>query len=186
MSIDILSKDILLQAQIKKENFNVELKEEFLIAESELLKRIEIFKSKLKTKFDFDLLVQNEKIIGSAKRDANKIILETKSGLLDQVFADVLNDINSLKKEERESLLKSLIKFAKNLLNYESIICSKKDQKFVKSIVETGIKIKIDENLNGLIFIGNSNKEILDFSYLSILKDIYEVKEDRLQNILFK
>jgi len=185
MSIDILSKDILLEAQNKKQILEDELKEEFFKSEKNLKNELEIFKSNLKTKFNNDLIIEKEKIIGSAKKDANKIILETKNKLLKQVFNETLESLNNLNKYDRELSLKLRLNSASKLMKFQKIICSKKDLTFIKSIVDKNVEVKLEDDIEGLKFIGNSGKEILDFTNLTIIREAYENIEDKLQTILF-
>lgn len=185
MSLDILSRDILLKAQIEKDQFDLELKEEFSDAELACSSKVDIFKSKLAEKYDSDLKIQKEKILGSFKKDAKKEVLLSKSILLNKVYSQVLENFENLKKDQKEEFLKKLILRASDIIKFDTIICSKKDYKFVKTCVSKDVKIIIDELLLGLKFIGNEGKEILDLTYLSLLKEVYDTVEDKVQNVLF-
>lgn len=185
MSLDILSKDILLKAQDKKEQFDLELKKEFSDAQEECNNRIDIFKSELSEKYDLDLKIQKQKILGYYKKEAKKKVLSTKSIILTQVYNKVLENFENLKKDEKEKFLENLILKAKKIIEFDVIICSKKDLKFIKSCVNSNVKLIVDENILGLKFNSNSGKEILDLTYLSILKATYDNIEDNLQNVLF-
>lgn len=185
MSIEILSKEILLKAQNKKEEIELELKKEFLEAQEESNKRIDIFKSELYQKYNLDLKIEKQKILGYYKKEAKKKVLSAKSIILNQVYNKVLENLENLKRDEKEKFIENLIFKAKKIIDFDTIICSKKDLKFIKSCVNSNVKVIVDENIWGLKFNSNSGKEILDLTYLSLLKLTYENIEDELQNVLF-
>lgn len=187
MSLDILSKDILLKADDYKKEINKKFQEKTTSIEKESNKYILNSKNNLKSKFDEELKLNKDKILGIAKRDSKKLILETKSDLIKESFEISYKKLLEIDNNIRENLLSKLIKKAKKIIDYNLIECSKKDFKFIKSKVDKNskIKVKINENLSGLLFYSNDKKEKLDLSFKTILNDIFEKNENKIQKILF-
>ncbi len=187
MSLDILSKDILHKAEEHKKNLDIKFQEESSKLEEESKELILKFKNKLKNKSEIELKLNKDKIIGSSKRDAKKLILETKTNLMEESFNLAYNKILNLKTDEKNKILSSLIKQAKQLIEFDLIECNKKDLKFIKEslLKNNQIKIKAKENIEGLIFYSKNETEKLDFTLKTILIEFFENEEDKIQNKLF-
>lgn len=186
MSIDILSRDVLQKAQTEKDAIENEFSNEILILDEKSKKNIADFKEKIKGKYTEEILNQKEKILGSFKRESKKEILEIKTKLLEEIYTESYEEICSLKSTNRDKFISNIIDSVKKSgFKFEKIICSKKDTKIVKEINTASIKIVIQEDIEGLIFVSNSEKEILDMTFKTLLKEAFEKVEGKIQKTLF-
>lgn len=186
MSIDILSRDILQKAQTEKDAIETEFSKQISILDENSKKYIADFKEKIKAKYDDETSVQKEKILGSYKRESKKEILEIKTKLLEEVYNETYDELCSLKPEQRKKFLINIVNSTKNSgFKFEKIICSKKDLKEIKEISSANTKLVINDNIEGLIFISSSEKEILDMTFKTLLKESFEKVEGKIQKTLF-
>lgn len=183
MSLKNISRDIISKADIEKEKISKELKVVMSEKETESQKRIDLFKSDYKEKFDLEEQVLVQKIKGTYERESKRIILDAKSKIISQIKEDSLNNIKKLEGKDRENFLNKLIKIAKSQINYEVIYCSAKDLKYIKS-KNSSKKIK-SKDIEGLIFESENGEEILDLTFEVIAQHIFEENEDKIQEMVF-
>lgn len=186
MSIDIISRDILQKANTEKDLIETEFSKEISILEENNKNSIDSFKEKLKAKYELDVSNQKEKILGLYRKESKKEILKVRNQLVKETYDEVFDELSMMKGEEKSKLLSSIINSAKKSgFKFEKIICSKKDSKIVKEIIEKEISITIIEDMEGLIFVAKSGKEILDMTFQTLLKEAFEKTESKIQKTLF-
>lgn len=186
MSLQNLSKDILLKADLEKANLTKQLEEEESNLELEQQQSFEKYKETLTSKYNREYSSLKTNILGKYNKEAKSVVLDAKTKLIEESYTNSLIEINSLNKSDKEKVLANLLKIAKDVLIYETIICSKNDSTFIKSKVDKKIKVLIDENLNGLKFEANGGKELLDLSFEKLFQDLFEESQEEIQKILFK
>ncbi len=185
MSLDILSKEIIEQAQKEKESFSSQIALQMSDLEKEFETRLDKFKSDFSSKNSSELSYQKSKIIGSYKRDAKHLVLDVKARILKEAFDLTLQKLISLRGEQRKDILSKLVKLAESQIEFEKVYCARKDIKHLKELVSSDIKITSQEDIEGLIFEANSGKEIVDLTFMQFLKEIFENNEDTIQKRLF-
>lgn len=183
MSLKNMSRGILSKAQTQKEEINKQLEEEMSNLELDFENEIKNFKKVLSSKFDLEFKSNSSKILGKYLSESKRVILNSQTIVLSKVYNLCYDNLLNLNKEAREKLLLHLIKKADKILKYDKIICSKKNQSFIK-LNSKNCKISVDD-IEGLIFESNSGKERLDLTYRVILDEAFESNEDELQKLLF-
>lgn len=185
MSLQNLSKDILLKADLEKENLLKKLEEEKSKLEHEQEVEFERYKQSMISKYERESSSLKFDILGKYNQQAKSVVLDAKAKIITEVFNQAQEKILSFSKKEKEDILLKLLKLAKEVLNYDVVICSKADNTFVKSKVDKKIKLSVVENLNGLKFEANNGKEVLDLSFEKLFQDLFEESQEEVQKILF-
>ena len=141
MSLQNLSKDILLKAELEKENLLKQLEEEKSKLEHEQEIEFEKFKQSTISKYDREYSALKFDILGKYNQQAKSVVLDAKTKIINEVYIQTQTKISSLSKSEKEAILLKLLNLAKKTLDFDTIICSKVDSTFIKSKADKKIKI---------------------------------------------
>ncbi len=185
MSLDVLSKDILLKAEEEKKLLIKKLEEEKSLLESEYAFRVESWKKLVLEKNLHEISTEKSKVLGFYRREAKRIVLDSKSEIVDGVYLSALEKVYNFEKQERELFLSKIAKYAFENFKFSKVYCSKKDLKFSKSLFDKGVKISTSDDVMGFVFESEDGREILDMRFETIVKHIFENSQDRIQKILF-
>lgn len=185
MSLNNLSKDILLKAEVEKDKIHEQLKANKDALENEFDLKLNSFKDLECSKHKSNIDLNSQKILSFYKKESRKIVLFAKSKIIEDLLDEILDELKELKNADKQILFEKLIQKAKILIDFENVICNKSDLRLVKNILPENIKITSVEKQNGLIFESKEGKEILDMTYENLFTEILSENEDKLQKKLF-
>lgn len=186
MSLQAISKDILLKAEKEKDLLDAQFKEEESLLESKLQEKISVYRDSLLSKHEAEVGSAKEKILGKYKKESKQIVLDTKSRLISKVYDESLVQILSMDKKDKEVVLSSLISKAKELIDYDEVVTSKDMEKIVKTKVKSGAKVHVEDDIEGLVFTGNSGKVRLDMTFNTLFREMFDDLDEKIQEVLFK
>lgn len=190
MSLNNISKDILLKAEVKKDNLYSQLDTNKNALEDEFESDLKSFKDLEYSKHKSNLDLNSQKVLSFYKKESRKIVLFAKSKVIEDLLDETLIELKSLKNKEKIELFERLIKRAEDIIDFERIICNNSDVKLVRGIVKNieglkKVKVSPVDTLNGLIFESCAGKQILDMTYENLFTEILTDNEDKLQKKLF-
>lgn len=183
MSLEILSRDVLLRAQEQKEALVQNLTKECSSLETSSNELIENFKSKLSSQNDLEIKNQEEKIVGNFKSQSKKLVLDTKSQILSDVEKQAYDNLINLESKEKKTLFKSLLKLSTTFIKADVIYTNPSDVKLVQEL--TKVDVKSQKDIHGLFFETKDKTQILDLTFKSLLNEVLESKGDEIQEALF-
>lgn len=180
MSLDNLSRELLHKAAREKDILKEELKRQKEALEQEMHEEFRLYREKELRRFETELDVRRRDIIGNAKRDAGHQVLSTKTALLAELFSKTLEELEHASGKQRESLLAHLVSLAQiHLPEYDTIYCSKEDEKIVRKLIAKTVKIETAQ-VKGLRASAKEGKQQLDLSFRTILLELMEEKEEEI------
>jgi vacuolar-type H+-ATPase subunit E/Vma4 len=185
MSLEVLKEDILLKAKLEKERILKNLDKEISKLEKEFDLEKNNYQDLLESKFEKEKAILERQIIGKSEKEAKTLILNSKNKYTESVLEDFKSQIDNLTKKEKEELLSSLIKKAEKLIDYDIVLCNKSYLSFVKSKMKKNSKI-VESDIKGLIFKNKSETEILDLRFSEIIDSVFELNNNKIQEVLFK
>ncbi len=186
MSLEIISKNISNLVNIQKENINEDLKNEISLLEKEFQENISLYKENSIQKTQLEIEQKRKDLMAIYKKESKKIILNSKKKIIEEIKLLFLDKLYKLSNNEKIELFVHLISFAKKQLNFNIIICNKKEMKLIKELIKNeDIKIIGEENISGLIFQNIINKQLLNVSYENLANDIFKKNEDLILELLF-
>lgn len=184
MSLEILSRDVLLRAQEEKEILAQSLDKECSLIKENSQAQIDLFSSKISNQTKLEISKQKEKILGVYKSLSKNLVLNSKSELFDSVREETFSYFFNLDQKEKEFLFKILIKKASSLIDFETIFVNKEDVDLVSSLTKK--KVDSKKNFSGLLFENKDQTQILDLSFNSLINEICDKESDKIQEVLFK
>lgn len=184
MSLEILSRDVLLKAQEENKILAENLTKECSSIKEISQTRVEKFREKLTKQNILEINNFREKILGNYKSLGKTKVLNSKSELFEEVKKQSFSEIMSFSDSQKKDLFKSLIRKASDLIKIETIYTNFEDVKLVESL--TKFKIIGDKKINGLLFENKDKTQILDMSFNSLLNEVLDKKSDEIQEVLYK
>ena len=182
MSLQNISRDILSKAKSQAELIDSQTKKEMSSLKVEFESNFENYKESLVSKYDEEFNIAKTKIESKYNGEAKEIVLNTKAKILSQVTSQSISDIHDISKKDREKILSTLIREAKNHIDFDKVYTLKDDIDFVKSKVNNNIKV-IQAKDYGLIFEAKNGKERLGLSFKTLFEDLFSRNEDKVQRI---
>ena len=133
-------------------------------------------------KVEEDLLKLHQQVISSANLEVKRITLNKRKELLDKVYSQTIESIKSMPASKKEELLKHIInKYETSGARFYSSKASEETARKLTSLTYAG---NID--CIGGIVIENEDRTIrLDFTYDSILKNVYERSLKQISDTLY-
>lgn len=184
MSLEILSRDILLKIDSKKSQSEQLLAYELEVLQKESDLRIKNFYYIFSNQIEEEILKRNLKILGTYKSHAKTISIETESLIINQVKNNFVGELNNLSNEKKEKLFKILLKKANTIFSTKFISTNKKDSDLLSKL--TSEKILIKKNINGLYLENEDKTEILDLTFKSISDEIFHKNLEKVKEIVLK
>lgn len=183
MSLQSVKEDILKKGMEKAE----QIKKDGLREKEEILKLANEKIAELKKRKEQEIKSYEEKTkkqeISSAELEVKRTKLIMQKELLDLAFEKTKEKLAMFSKEENEKLLKAIITKHEN--EGKRIYFAKKDEEIIKKLS----KLKYAGNINciGGIMIESEDGTIRnDYTFDTLLKEIYDKKLKEVHAILFK
>jgi len=175
MGLEAVKEEILNSAKEKANSLTAEARKEAnrIMREAERKAEEMKEKSEAETKRMIDLIKRQE--LASAELENKKMVLEAKKQIIDAVFSEAKQRIESLDDRKRETYIKKLLEKAKKDIHVAHVYLNKKDAKSLKEHdVETA------DIIGGLIAENKDKTVRVNYSFETLLESI---KESELQNI---
>jgi len=180
MGLETVKDEIISSAKHQEQDLIAEARNQA----SEITKKAELKiqeireKSDTETKRIIDMIKKQE--LASAELDNKKALLEAKKQIIDKVFNEAKNRIQSLNPGKRQEYINKLLEKAKQDIKVENIYCSKEDIKMIK-----GLNTEAADMLGG-IMAENKEKTIrVDYCFDSMMQNIKENELQGINKILF-
>ena len=185
MKLDKIAKSILKEAEVEREQI-------ISSAENEANQLLERKKSELEginleklTHFEQDIEKMVVENVASKRLKAKRDVQIAKDQVIIKTLKLVHKKMYDLKKDEKKysSLLKKMYNEAVEQLNGESfeVLCSKEDEKVIKTISKEKVKISNDVKA-GFIIKCKDKKMSVDYTFETLLKD----KENEIKEVISK
>lgn len=185
MSLDALLTEL-------KKNSNLEATKILSEAETELSKIISDTKKSIaekKTEMETTLQKELEQLkkqsIASAELEAKKVYLQTQKKILDELYNEILADLENLNEQQRKNFLIKLIKRSKSVIQNGGFYSSKKDADFIK-LNSDYIYLGEIATVGGFIIENLDKTARLDLRFETLLESIWEKNLKDIAERLFK
>lgn len=182
MGLEIVVKDIQdgAQAEVSRINADAEAKASEFINEARDTQKKMLGDNLAKVEDDLQKL--NQQIISSANLEVKRIALNKRKELLDTVYNQTVEKIESLPASKNEELIKFLID--KYEADGAKIYSSKDSEEFIKkssSLIYAG-NIK---SIGGIVLENEDGTIKLDYTYDLIVENVYERSLKPISDILY-
>jgi len=182
MGLDIVIKDIQSGAQAEGSRIKAEADAKV----SEILNEARDAQKKMLgdnlAQAEEDLKNLNQQVISSANLDVKRIRLNKRKELIDQVYNKTLESIKSMPAPKAEKLLSILIE--KHEAEGARIYSNKNSEAIVKKLSSLSYAGNID-CIGGIVLENDDGTVRLDFTYDSILKNVYERALKQISDTLY-
>ena len=128
-----------------------------------------------------DLKKLHQQVISSANLEVKRIRLNKRKELLDQVYNNMFESIKSMPASKAEKLLSALIE--KHKADGVRIYSNKNSETIVKKLSSLSYAGNIN-SIGGIVQENEDGTVRLDFTYDSILKNVYERSLKQISDIL--
>ena len=182
MGLDIVVKDIQegARAEVSRIKTEGDAKASEIINEAKEVQKKMLGDSLAKAEEDLQNL--HQQVISSANLEVKRITLNKRKELLDKVYNQTIETIKSMPASKKEELLKYIIN------KYEAsgarIYSSKASEETVKKMTSLTHAGNID-CIGGVVLENEDRTVRLDFTYDSILKNVYERSLKQISDILY-
>ncbi|MCQ1534357.1 V-type ATP synthase subunit E [Methanosarcina sp. KYL-1] len=182
MGLEIVVKDIQVgaQAEVSRIKAEADAKASEIINEAKEIQKKMLGDSLAKV--EEDLQKVHQQVISSANLEVKRITLNKRKELLDKVYNNTVESIKSMPASKNEELLKYVID------KYEAsgarVYSSKDSEETVRKLT----KLTYAGNINcigGIVLESEDGTIRLDFTYDSILKNVYERSLKQISDILY-
>ncbi|AKB77093.1 V-type ATP synthase subunit E [Methanosarcina horonobensis HB-1 = JCM 15518] len=133
-------------------------------------------------KVEEDLQKLHQQVISSANLEVKRITLNKRKELLDKVYSQTVESIKSMPASKQEELLKHIIN--KNEASGARIYSNKESEGTVRKLSSLTYAGNID-CIGGVVLENEDGTVRLDFTYDSILKNVYERSLKQISDILY-
>jgi V/A-type H+/Na+-transporting ATPase subunit E len=133
-------------------------------------------------KVEEDLQKLHQQVISSANLEVKRITLNKRKELLDNVYSQTVESIKSMPASKNEKLLKHIID--KYEASGDKIYSSKASEETVRKLSSLTYAGNID-CIGGVVLENEDGTVRLDYTYDSILKNVYERSLKQISDILY-
>ncbi len=182
MGLEIVVKDIQegARAEVSRIKAEGDAKASEIINEAKELQKKMLGDSLAKAEEDLKNL--HQQVISSANLEVKRITLNRRKELLDKVYNQTIESIKSMPASKDEKLLKHILN--KYEADGSRIYSSKASEDMVKRL--TSLTYAGSINYIGGVVLENEDRTVrLDFTYDSILKNVYERSLKQISNLLY-
>ncbi len=182
MGLDIVVKDIQegARAEVSRIKAEGDAKASEIINEAKEVQKKMLGDSLAKAEEDLQNL--HQQVISSANLEVKRITLNRRKELLDKVYTQTIESIKSMPASKKEELLKYII--GKYEASGARIYSSKASEETVKKLTSLTYAGNID-CIGGVVLENEDRTVRLDFTYDSILKNVYERSLKQISDILY-
>lgn len=182
MGLDIVVKDIQngAQSEVSRIKAEADAKVAEIINEARDGQKKMLGDSLAQTEEDLKNL--HQQLVSSANLEVKRIRLNKRKELLDQVYNKTYESIKSMPASKAENLLSVLID--KNEADGVRIYSSKNSEALVKKLSSLSYAGNID-SIGGIVLENEDGTVRLDYTYDSILKNVYERSLKQISDILY-
>jgi V/A-type H+/Na+-transporting ATPase subunit E len=183
MGLDIVVKDIQngAQAEVSRIKAEADAKVAEILNEARDGSKKMLGDSLAQTEEDLKNL--HQQVISSANLDVKRVKLNKRKDLLDQVYDKTYESIKSMPASKAEKLLSVLI--SKHEADGVRIYSSKNSEPIVRKLSSLSYAGNVDNIIGGIILENEDGTVRIDYTYDSILKNVYERSLKQLSDILY-
>jgi V/A-type H+-transporting ATPase subunit E len=183
MGLDIVVKDIQngAQSEVSRIKAEADAKVAEIINEARNAQKKMLGDSLAQTEEDIKNL--HQQLISSANLEVKRIRLNKRKDLLDQVYNKAYESIKSMPASKAEKLLSVLID--KHEADGVRIYSAKNSEALVKKLSSLSYAGNIDDSIGGIVLENEDGTVRLDYTYDSILKNVYERSLKQISDILY-
>jgi V/A-type H+-transporting ATPase subunit E len=182
MGLDIVVKDIQegARAEVSRIKAEGDAKASEITNEAKEVQKKMLGDSLAKAEEDLQNL--HQQVISSANLEVKRITLNKRKELLDQVYNQTIEKIKSMPASKKEELLKHIL--SKNEASGARAYSSKDSEQIVKKLTSLNYAGNID-SIGGVVLENEDGTVRLDFTYDSILENVYEHSLKQMSDILY-
>lgn len=182
MGLDIVVKDIQegARAEVSRIQAEGDAKASEILNEAKESQKKMLGDSLAKAEEDLQNL--HQQVISSANLEVKRITLNKRKELLDKVYSQTIEAIKSMPTSKREELLKHII--TKYEASGSRIYSPKESEEIVKKLTSLTYAGSI-VSIGGVVLENEDGTVRLDFTYDSILKNVYERSLKQISDILY-
>lgn len=182
MGLEIVVKDIQegARAEVSRIQAEGDAKASEIINEAKDIQKKTLGDSLAKAEEDLQNL--HQQVISSANLEVKRITLNKRKDLLDKVYSQTVEKIKSMPVSKKEELLKSIL--SKYETSGARVYASKDSEAIVKKLTSLSYAGNID-SIGGIVLENEDGTVRLDFTYDSILKNVYERSLKQISDILY-
>ncbi|MGB9928907.1 MAG: V-type ATP synthase subunit E [Methanosarcina sp.] len=182
MGLEIVVKDIQegARAEVSRIKTEGDAKASEIINEAKELQKKMLGDSLAKAEEDLQNL--HQQVISSANLEVKRITLNRRKELLDKVYNQTIEQIKSMPASKKEELLKHIIK--KHEAEGSRIYSSKESEEAVRKLTSLDYAGNIDA-IGGIVLENEDRTVRLDYTYDSILNNVYERSLKQISDILY-
>ena len=121
--------------------------------------------------------------LSSAELEAKRILLNARKAMLDRTFEEVMKDLAGLRDEERSRLYRIIVEKGMKVLPNARVYCPRGEARLIpKGMAEAVVEADIP---TGLILESMDGQVRLDYTFKTILRDVWEKELKNVSSILF-
>lgn len=179
MGLESVKKEIITEAERKAKEIIEQAKKEATRIKAEVSKESRDYQKEAEANNQALIEAMQRRMLAAANFDAQRMLMNRKKEIIDEVLRGVKNKLLSLNKGQREEFLINLLRKAETEIDIETIFVNEKD----KELIEEGVKVKaaelegglIAQNKEGTISLNLSVEELLENARHETLIEISEV-----------
>ncbi|AKB45240.1 MAG: V-type ATP synthase subunit E [Methanosarcina vacuolata] len=182
MGLEIVVKDIQegARAEVSRIKAEGDAKASEILNEAKEVQKKTLGDSLAKAEEDLQNL--HQQVISSANLEVKRITLNKRKDLLDKVYVQTVEKIKSMPASKKEELLKTIL--SKYEASGARVYSSKDSEDIVKKLTSLSYAGNIG-SIGGVILENEDGTVRLDFTYDSILKNVYERSLKQISDILY-
>ena len=185
MSLDNLLTELEKNSKLEATKILSEAEKECSKIIADAKKTIAEKKVETETTLQRELEQQKKQAIASAELEAKKVYLQTQKKILDELYNEILADLENLNEQHRKNFLIKLIKRAKSVFQNGGFYSSKKDADFIK--LNSGYTYLGEIATVGGFILENPDKTArLDLRFETLLESLWEKNLKNIAERLFK
>jgi vacuolar-type H+-ATPase subunit E/Vma4 len=186
MKLDKIAQSILAEAEVEREKIISSAKNEAKLLLDNKHSELEGLNLEKLTHFEQDIEKMVIENVASKRLKAKRDVQIAKDQVISKTLKMVKEKLYEIKKDEKRytSLLKKLFSEAIEEFNgdeYE-VLCSKEDEKIVKGITKSDVKISKDKISGGFILKSKKKRMSVDYTFDTLLRD----KENQIKEVISK
>ncbi|MBT4824872.1 hypothetical protein HN695_01320 [Candidatus Woesearchaeota archaeon] len=185
MGLDEVKKDIINGAEKQATEILQQAEQEATAIKNEAEKEIKELEKHSNAKIDKDLVTLENKELALAKLEAKKYSFERKKQIINEVTKIAGENIIDLKQKNKLELLKKLVKKASSQIDVEYVYCNSSEISLVKKIAGKKMKLVTCEISGGIIAENKEKSMRVDYSYDTLLQEVYDNLLQELATTLF-